>query len=93
MKIRVSSAVLFVLVVSANAALAAANRWTIASPNSNLSITIVQKVLSDPYQPQNNLYYRVSKAIGYPPLLRGRRWAGLTISKLVAFIPRLNWWK
>ena len=33
----------------------------------------------------NNLYYRICKAIGYPPMLRFRRWLFLSCSKF--------WWK
>lgn len=33
----------------------------------------------------NNIYYRISKAIGYPPLLRARRWAFLSLYRL--------WWR
>jgi alpha-glucosidase len=50
-KLRKSLAVsvLFVLVGSVNATLAGPNHWTLASPNSKLSISIVQKVLGEPY--------------------------------------------
>ena len=36
-------------------------------------------------QQSNNLYLRVSKAIGYPPMLRWRRWAFLSLTRF--------WWK
>ena len=56
---RIARLVLAVSSVLPIARSAAAQHWTVASPNGSLSVTIVQAKFGDAYGSQRNLYYRV----------------------------------